>query len=105
MNSNRSPIVLLLITVGSAICAGISFAAAPLAEHPKYDEAALASGMEPETLAKIAPRMEQFVKDKQIAGAVTLVMRQGKLVHLESVGSADIARDRAMSRDSIFEIA
>src|SRR6266436_1088741 len=105
MNAHRSPTVLLLIAVGFANCAGMSLAAAPVAEHAKYDEAALASGMEPEALAKIAPRMEQFVKDKQIAGAVTLVMRQGKLVHFAAVGSADVAHERPMHRDAIFEIA
>src|SRR5207302_1816333 len=49
--------------------------------------------------------MEQFIKDKQIAGAVTLVMRHGRIVHFAAVGSADVARERPMTRDAIFEIA
>jgi CubicO group peptidase (beta-lactamase class C family) len=105
MNVHRFPIVLLLIAVGYVLHGGPSFAAAPVGENAKYDEAAQASGMDPESLAKIAPRMEQFVKDKQIAGAVTLVMRRGRLVHFAAVGSADVAHGRPMSRDTIFEIA
>jgi CubicO group peptidase (beta-lactamase class C family) len=105
MNAHQSRIAFLLIAVGSAICASMSFAAAPLIKQSKYDEAAQASEMDPEALAKIAPRMEQFVKDKQIAGAVTLVMRQGKLVHFAAVGLADVAHERPMGRDAIFEIA
>src|SRR5260221_2547764 len=98
MNAHRSRIVFMAIAVGSAICAGMSFAAAPVNEDSNSDAAALASGMDRETLAKIAPRMEQFVKDKQIAGAVTLVMRQGKLVHFAAVGSGGGFHESAMSR-------
>ena len=105
MNAHQSRIVFLAIAVGTALRAGILFAAAPLGEQSKYDEAAQASRMDPEALAKIAPRMEQFIKDKQIAGAVTLVMRRGSIVHFAAIGSADIAHERPMSRDAIFEIA
>jgi CubicO group peptidase (beta-lactamase class C family) len=61
--------------------------------------------MDADKLAKIAPRMRQFVADKQIAGAVTLVARRGTVVHLEAVGSADIAHNRPMTTDSLFAIA
>src|SRR5437763_478171 len=99
MNAHRSRILCVAIAVGSAICVSRSFAAAPVGEQSKYDEAAQSAGMDPEALAKIAPRMEQFVKDKQIAGAVTLVMRRGSIVHFGPVGSADVAHDRPMRRD------
>jgi CubicO group peptidase (beta-lactamase class C family) len=64
-----------------------------------------AVGMDADKLAKIGPRMRQFVADKQIAGAVTFVARSGVVVHLEAVGSADIAHDRPMTTDSLFAIA
>ena len=49
--------------------------------------------------------MHQFVDDKQIAGAVTLVALRGKIVHLEAVGWSDIAGKRPMARDNLFAIA
>ncbi len=64
-----------------------------------------ASEADAAALAKIAPRMQQFVDDKQIAGSVTLVMHRGKVVHLEAVGWADIAAKRPMTRDNLFAIA
>ena len=56
-------------------------------------------------LAQIAPQMQQFVSQKQIAGAVTLVAYRGQVIHLEAVGSADLENDRPMRRDTMFCIA
>jgi CubicO group peptidase (beta-lactamase class C family) len=56
-------------------------------------------------LAKIAPRMREFVDAKQISGAVTLVAHKGQIVRLEAVGEADIASHRPMMKDSVFAIA
>lgn len=56
-------------------------------------------------LAQIRPRMQQFVDDKQIAGAVTVVGNSRGIQHLEAVGQADMDSGRAMSKDTIFRIA
>jgi CubicO group peptidase (beta-lactamase class C family) len=56
-------------------------------------------------LALIAPQMQQFVNQKQISGAVTLVAYRGQVIHLEAVGSADLENDRPMRRDTMFCIA
>ncbi len=56
-------------------------------------------------LAKIAPKMREFVEAKQISGAVTLVAHKGKVVHLEAVGEADIANHRPMTKDTLFGVA
>ncbi len=56
-------------------------------------------------LAAIPRRMQEFVEAKQISGAVTLVARQGSIVHLEAVGHADLQQKRPMRKDSIFAIA
>lgn len=69
------------------------------------DGKAAESGMDAEALAKIDARMHEFVEARQIAGAVTLVARRGRVVHLGAVGKADIAADRAMARDTLFSIA
>ncbi len=63
------------------------------------------SGMDDAALAKIDERMKEFIAAKQIAGAVTLVARHGRVVHLGAVGKADVAAGRDMAKDSLFAIA
>jgi CubicO group peptidase (beta-lactamase class C family) len=62
-------------------------------------------GLDPTVLARIPERMREFVEARQIAGAVTLVARRGRVVHLEAVGLADVEHKRPMTRDAIFAIA
>ena len=62
-------------------------------------------GMDAALLARIPQRMREFVADKQISGAVTLVARRGRIVHLEAVGFADLENQKPMQKDSIFAIA
>ncbi len=62
-------------------------------------------GLKSDVLAKIRPRMEQFVADGEIAGAVTLLARKGKIVHWEAVGWADLDAKIPMQKDSLFQIA
>ncbi|HLJ12749.1 MAG TPA: serine hydrolase, partial [Planctomycetaceae bacterium] len=63
------------------------------------------SGMDEKALTKIGDRMREFIKAKQISGAVTLVARRGRIVYLEGTGKADIASGRDMANDSLFAIA
>ncbi len=58
-----------------------------------------------DVLSRIPERMQQFVSDGQIAGAVTLIATPEKVVHLKAVGQADIAAGRPMRDDTIFRIA
>ena len=53
---------------------------------------------------EVSERMRQFVEDKVISGAVTLVGHQGKVVHLSAVGLANIDERRPMSADTMFRI-
>jgi CubicO group peptidase (beta-lactamase class C family) len=62
-------------------------------------------GMEDGPLSAIAARMGQFVEQQQVSGAVTLVARQGKIVHLEAVGQADLENKLPMQKDSLFAVA
>ncbi len=64
-----------------------------------------AEGMSSEALAKIPERMRRFIAEKKIAGAVTLVARHGKIVHLAATGDADIENRKRMRPDSIFWLA
>jgi CubicO group peptidase (beta-lactamase class C family) len=63
------------------------------------------SALDAAELKKIDARMQHFVDTKQTSGAVTLVARRGRVVHLGAVGKADIAADRPMKTDTVFAIA
>jgi CubicO group peptidase (beta-lactamase class C family) len=64
-----------------------------------------AVGMSSERLKRIRAAVEQSVAQGRIAGAVTLVMRRGKVAHLEAVGMSDREAQRPMREDAIFRIA
>jgi CubicO group peptidase (beta-lactamase class C family) len=64
----------------------------------------LAAGMSAERLARIAPRMKEFVDSGKTAGVVTLVARHGHVASLDAVGFQDLAKKTPMTRDTIFRI-
>lgn len=49
--------------------------------------------------------MEMAVSAKQTAGVVTLVMKDGRLLHHEAAGFADVAANKPMPKDALFWIA
>ncbi|MGI1678386.1 MAG: beta-lactamase family protein [Cellvibrionaceae bacterium] len=62
-------------------------------------------GMCSKRLSNIAPTMRRYVEDDLICGAVTLVSRHGKVVHLEANGFKEVEKKEAMSTDTIFRVA
>ncbi len=64
-----------------------------------------AFGLDAAKLAAIQPAMEQAIKAKQAAGIVTMVLENGKVVHHEAAGMADITTGRRMEKDALFWIA
>ena len=63
-----------------------------------------AVGLASERLARIRPAVEKHLGDDKLAGAVTLVARRGKVVHLEAAGLSDRESRRPMGTDAIFRI-
>jgi len=53
----------------------------------------------------IAPKMQSFVDQGQVAGVVTLVATKDKILHLAAVGKSDLQTGRAMRTDDLFWIA
>jgi CubicO group peptidase (beta-lactamase class C family) len=53
----------------------------------------------------IAPKMQAFVDQGQVAGVVTLVATKDKILHLAAVGQSDLATGRKMQPDDLFWIA
>lgn len=64
-----------------------------------------AVGLDATKLAGIAASMEKHVAANDISGAVTLVLKDGKVAYQQGVGSADIAAKKPMTNDSIFAVA
>lgn len=64
----------------------------------------LAAGDVPQIDA-INSRMSEFVAAAKASGVVTLVARDGEIVHLGAVGAADLEDQRSMTTDTLFAIA
>jgi CubicO group peptidase (beta-lactamase class C family) len=62
-------------------------------------------GMSSERLRRIHEAIERHIDAGEISGAVTLVARRGRLVHLEAHGLMDIESKRPMEKGAIFRIA
>ena len=90
-------LLLRLLVAASLLCQGA--AAESLARAAPAEV-----GMSEAGLAKIGALMQTMVDDGQLAGAVTLVARHGKIVSFESVGKQDLAQDARMAEDTIFRI-
>ena len=63
-----------------------------------------AVGMSSDKLAKAAEVVQGYIDDKKIAGAITVVARNARLVHLQTYGQMDIERKKPMQEDAIFRI-
>jgi CubicO group peptidase (beta-lactamase class C family) len=61
-------------------------------------------GLSQERLNRIRPAMERDIAEGEMAGAVGLIARRGKIAYFETYGMADREADKAMSKDSIFRL-
>jgi len=52
----------------------------------------------------ISDSLRPFVDRHELSGAVALVAKHGKIIHLDGVGLADVANNRPMTSDTIFSI-
>ncbi len=83
-------------------------ATAPAQQQPKSalpSAPARASALEPARAARIDQLLQRYVDENRIAGAVALVLRDGKPVYERAVGWADKEAGRRMSPSTIFRIA
>ena len=65
----------------------------------------VARAKDAESIPSINQRIQQFVEAGQISGAVTLVAKDGKVVHLDAVGKRDVESNSPMQKDTIFAVA
>ena len=62
-------------------------------------------GMSSERLERLTEALQGYVDDGQMAGAVAIVVRRGRIAYLEAVGQRDVASASPMGADAIFRIA
>ena len=62
------------------------------------------AGLSGERLKRVHEAVQRHIEQRNIAGAVTLVSRKGRLAHLEAQGSMNLEAKKPMARDSIFRI-
>jgi outer membrane protein assembly factor BamB len=60
---------------------------------------------DPPRVAAIDAAMQKFIDDKQAAGIITLVARNGEIIHQSALGKADLESDRPMTPDTMFWVA
>lgn len=62
-------------------------------------------GMSGERLGRLDAAFEKMIEQEKLPGTVTLVMRQGKVVHYSALGFRDKESQAPMQKDTLFRIA
>ncbi len=86
---------LALLPVAFLALLAVLLTGAPPAPTPGFDAG---------RVAQIPARMKELVDKGDIPGAVMLLARHGKIVHLSAVGYQDLESRKPMRTDSIFQI-
>jgi len=63
-----------------------------------------AVGLSSERLARIGPAVRARIEKQEMAGAITLVARQGQVAHFQCQGMTDIEAQKPMEADAILRL-
>lgn len=97
--------VILLLAFGPAALSAQQATRPFWRPSPPSAATSAAQGFSAERLARIDRFMQDYVDRNEVAGAVGLVMRNGKVVYEKAVGWSDKEAGRRMTPDAIFRIA
>ena len=97
--SARVRLALFLFAFASSVPSAVA--------QPKPATAATpaAVGVSVERLNRLSSTLQQYVDQQRVAGLVTIVVRNGRTVHLEAFGKRDVESGAPMTTDTIFRIA
>ena len=95
------PCAALAIVIGLAIP---SFAQVAPAVAALPAGTATEARLAPDRLQRMHARLDRFVADGEIAGAISLVARQGKIVDVHTTGLRDREQRLPMTRDTIVRV-
>ena len=88
------------LALGAAACFAVAHVWAQALPTAKPEDV----GMSSQRLARLGSVLKEEVDRGQLAGAVVMVARKGKLVYADAVGFQDKAAGTPMTRDAIFRI-
>lgn len=97
---SQKPILSLLLAIGVASSFPLHAQAAG-AQQSQADETSI-QGFAQDRLDRIAPVMQAEIEKGTMPGAVTLIARNGEIVHLEAHGYLDAAMTEPMTEDAVF---
>jgi CubicO group peptidase (beta-lactamase class C family) len=95
MKRPASTVPILLMALGLVVPA--SAAEIPVADPDS-------AGMSSAALRRVGKIVQAHIDEGELAGAITMVARHGKVVHLEARGMMDIEGGQPMREDAIFRI-
>lgn len=61
-------------------------------------------GMSAEALERLTAAAQEFVDEGQFPGVLTMVAREGRIVHVSAVGRRGLEDDRPLTEDALFRI-
>lgn len=97
---------LLVIILALFLSTGLMAQTKSTKKSPALTEAAPETvGISPERLVRIDQMCAEAVQKENLPGIVSLVVRNGKIVHWKAYGMAESQAGKAMKRDDIFRIA
>jgi len=62
-------------------------------------------GLSTERLKRVSEAVDRHIKAGNVAGAVTLVARRGKIAHFDAQGVMDVDTKKPMAKDNLFRLA
>ena len=62
-------------------------------------------GMSSDRLDRLSLALENYVDEGRLAGAVTIVVRRGKMAYREGIGHLNVEAQAPMTSDGIFSLA
>lgn len=62
-------------------------------------------GMSSDRLARLDAAMQRYVDENFVAGSVTMVLKNGKMVYQKAIGMRDVEAEDPMELDDLFRIA
>ena len=91
----------LLLTLVGVAGLTLSLTAAGNVPMGKAEDAGLSS----ERLARVRDAVQRHIDSGALPGVVTLVARNGRIVHFEAQGLIDVEAKKAMPKDGVFRLA
>jgi CubicO group peptidase (beta-lactamase class C family) len=89
---------------GLLVCCSLLACQSTVVDAKNTANAAESVGFSSERLDRIAPAMQRYIDQGKLAGTLTLVARNGKIVYLNAQGMQDKEAGIAMTEDTIFRI-